>query len=67
MKVIVTEQLAHEGLLILEKDPRIEVDVRLGLSKDELLSAIGDYDAIVTRSATKVDKDVLAAGRQRNQ
>jgi D-3-phosphoglycerate dehydrogenase len=64
MKVIVTEQLAHEGLLILEKDPRIEVDVRLGLSKEELISAIGEYDAIVTRSATKVDKDVLAAGKK---
>lgn len=64
MKVIVTEQLAHEGLLILEKDPRIEVDVRLGLSKEELISVIGEYDAIVTRSATKVDKDVLAAGKK---
>ncbi len=64
MKVIVTEKLAHEGLLILEKDPRIEVDVRLGLTKDELLSVIGDYDAIVTRSATKVDKDVLSAGKK---
>ena len=63
MKIIVTEQLAHEGLLILEKDPRIEVDVRLGLSREELISAIGEYDAIVTRSATKVDKDVLAAGK----
>jgi D-3-phosphoglycerate dehydrogenase len=64
MKVIVTEKLAHEGLLILEKDPRIEVDVRLGLSKDELVSVIGDYDAIITRSATKVDKDVLSAGKK---
>jgi D-3-phosphoglycerate dehydrogenase len=64
MKVIVTEQLAHEGLLILEKDPRIEVDVRLGLSKEELISVIGEYDAIVTRSATKVDRDVLEAGKK---
>jgi D-3-phosphoglycerate dehydrogenase len=64
MKVIVTEKLAHEGLLILEKDPRIDVEVRLGLSKDELLSVIGDYDAIITRSATKVDKDILAAGKK---
>ncbi len=64
MKVIVTEQLAHEGLLVLEKDPRIEVDVRLGLSKEELIAAIGEYDAIVTRSATKVDRDVLEAGKK---
>lgn len=64
MKVIVTEQLAHEGLLILEKDPRIEVDVKLGLSKEELISVIGEYEAIVTRSATKVDRDVLEAGKK---
>ncbi len=64
MKIIVTEQLAHEGLLILEKDPRIELDVRLGLTREELLSVIGEYDAIVTRSATKVDKDILAAGKK---
>jgi D-3-phosphoglycerate dehydrogenase len=64
MKVIVTEKLAREGLLLLEKDPRVEVDVKLGLSKDELIAVIGDYDAIITRSATKVDKDVLAAGKK---
>jgi D-3-phosphoglycerate dehydrogenase len=64
MKVLVSEQLANEGLSILENDPRIEVDVKLGLSKEELISVIGEYDAIVTRSATKVDKDVLAAGKK---
>jgi D-3-phosphoglycerate dehydrogenase len=64
MKVIVTEKLAHEGLLILEKDPRVEVDVKLGLSKEELIATIGEYDAIVTRSATQVDRDVLEAGKK---
>jgi D-3-phosphoglycerate dehydrogenase len=64
MKVIVTEKLAREGLLILEKDPRVEVDVKLGLSKEELIAVIGEYDAIVTRSATKVDRDVLEAGKK---
>jgi len=64
MKVIVTEKLAHEGLLVLEKDPRVEVDVKLGLSKEELIATIGEYDAIITRSATKVDRDVLEAGKK---
>ena len=29
-----------------------------------MIAIIGDYDAIITRSATKVDKDVLAAGKK---
>jgi D-3-phosphoglycerate dehydrogenase len=62
MKVIVTDEVAKEGLALLEQDPRVQMDVRLGLSKEELLAAIGDYDVIVTRSGTTVDKDVLDAG-----
>ena len=33
MKVIVTDEVAREGLALLEEDPRIEMDVRLGLKK----------------------------------
>ncbi|MEA2516796.1 MAG: D-3-phosphoglycerate dehydrogenase / 2-oxoglutarate reductase [Actinomycetota bacterium] len=37
----------------------LEVDERLGLTPDELVAAIGEYDALVVRSATKVDARVL--------
>jgi D-3-phosphoglycerate dehydrogenase len=40
-----------------------EVDVRLGLSPDELLAVIPGAQALVIRSATKVNAGVLAAGR----
>jgi D-3-phosphoglycerate dehydrogenase len=63
MKVIVTDEVAREGLALLEQDPRIEMDVRLGLQKEELLQIIGDYEVIITRSGTTVDKDVLDAGK----
>src|SRR5512138_475929 len=63
MKIIVTDEVAREGLALLEQDPRVELDVRLGLKKEQLLAIIGEYDAIITRSGTTVDKDLLDAGR----
>src|SRR5512134_2920441 len=64
MKVIVTDEVAGEGLALLEQDPRVEMDIRLGLSKDELLSVIGDYEVVITRSGTNVDKDLLDAAHK---
>ena len=61
MKVIVTDEVAREGLALLEEDPRIQVDVRLGLKKEELLGIIGDYEVIITRSGTTVDRELLDA------
>jgi D-3-phosphoglycerate dehydrogenase / 2-oxoglutarate reductase len=60
VRVLVTEQLSEQGLDLLRKD--FEVDVRTELSGDELVGAIGSYDALIIRSATQVSADVLAAG-----
>ena len=46
MKIIVTERIAEEGIQYL-KDKGYEVDVRYGISPDELLGIIEDYDAII--------------------
>ena len=64
MKILVTEKLAKEGLLILEKEPQAELDVKLGMSREELLDVIGDYEGLVIRSATKADKELLEAGKK---
>ena len=56
MKVLVPESLSEEGLDKLRTET--QVDARK-LSRDELLEAIGDVDALVVRSATKVDKELL--------
>ncbi|HJV34678.1 phosphoglycerate dehydrogenase [Geomonas sp.] len=63
MKIIVTDEVAQEGLALLQNDPRVQLDVRLGLKKEELYSIIGDYDVIITRSGTTVDKPLLDAGK----
>ena len=58
MKVIVTESIAMEGIQSLI-DKGFEVDVRFGIDREELLSVIGTYDAIIVRSVTKIDEELL--------
>jgi D-3-phosphoglycerate dehydrogenase len=57
MRVLVTEALADEGVELLQKEA--EVDVRVGIERPELLQIIGEYDAIVVRSGTDLDREVL--------
>ena len=59
MKVLITDEIAESGLLPLNEDPRIQVDKKLGLSIPELHKTIGNYEAIITRSGTLVDKALL--------
>jgi D-3-phosphoglycerate dehydrogenase len=42
----------------------VDVDVKTGLSKDELLGIIGDYDGLAIRSATKVTAEVIKAAKR---
>ena len=42
----------------------IEVDVKTGLSPDELLAIIDEYEGLAIRSSTRVTADVLAAGKK---
>ena len=58
MKVIVTERIAEEGIQHL-KDLGFEVDTKYGLTHDELLGIIGEYDGIIVRSVTKVNEELL--------
>ena len=60
MRILVADKLAESGVAALAVDH--EVDVKTGLSKDELVEVIGGYDAVVIRSATTIDADVIAAG-----
>lgn len=57
MKVLVTERLSTAGTERLRE--HLEVDEKLGLSPDELAETIGDYDALIVRSATKVGAGIL--------
>jgi D-3-phosphoglycerate dehydrogenase len=60
MKVIITDKIADAGVELLnEKD--YEVKEAWDIAKDELPDIIGDYDAVIVRSATKLKGDLLKA------
>jgi len=62
MKVLVSDPLSEKGIEILKRE--LEVDVETGLSQEELIEKIPDYDALVVRSGTKVTREVIEAGRK---
>ncbi|MGE5547341.1 MAG: phosphoglycerate dehydrogenase [Solirubrobacterales bacterium] len=59
-KVLISDKLSPAAVQIF-KDRGIEVDIKVGLSPDELKAVVGDYDGLAIRSNTKVTADVLAA------
>jgi D-3-phosphoglycerate dehydrogenase len=61
LKVLVTDKLADVGIEIFDKAQGIDVDVKLGLAPEELRAVIGDYEALVIRSATKVTEEIINA------
>ncbi|MCB2193837.1 MAG: 3-phosphoglycerate dehydrogenase, partial [Deltaproteobacteria bacterium] len=63
MKILVSDPLHEMGVQIF-KDQGFEVEVKTGLSPEELHQAIKGVDGLVIRSATKVDKDLLDASDQ---
>ena len=60
-KVLITDNVAAEGIELLQKN--VPTDIKRGLTPDELVDIIGDYDALVVRSETKVTSPVIEAGR----
>lgn len=61
MKVLVSDNLSPQGVEILQKAKGVEVDVKTGLSPEELIGIIKEYDGLVVRSATKVTADIIEA------
>ncbi len=64
LKVLVSDPIAAEGLARLREAGAglgLEVEVKTGLPKDQLLGIIADYDGLIVRSETKVTAEVIRA------
>ncbi len=61
-KVLVSDEIAQQGLDLLRKDH--EVTVLTGMTEEELIIAIVDYDALIVRSQTRVTRSIIEAGTQ---
>jgi D-3-phosphoglycerate dehydrogenase len=62
MKVLVADPIAEEGIKFLAE--HVQVDVKLELKPEQLKEIIGDYDALIVRSETKVSADIIARGEK---
>ncbi|HEY9808903.1 MAG TPA: phosphoglycerate dehydrogenase [Halomicronema sp.] len=59
-KVLVSDPIDSAGIDILSQVA--QVDIKTGLSQEELVRTIPEYDALMIRSGTRVTKEVIEAG-----
>lgn len=62
IKILANDGIHPDGLLLLEEASYQVVTDKV--PQDELIQAIGDYDVLIVRSATKVTKAVIDAGKK---
>lgn len=63
-RVMVTDEVDPEGIALLRGSPRMEVVERPTLPPAQLLEEIGDYDALIGRSATRITGELLERGER---
>jgi D-3-phosphoglycerate dehydrogenase len=59
-RILVADKLSEKGLAVLQSAPDVQVDDRAGITAADLLASIGEYDALIIRSDTRVTADVVA-------
>ena len=65
MKILVTELMWEDGREDLEKRGyEVYYDLELSRKREELLSLLPDYDAVIVRNETKVDTEFLDAAKK---
>jgi D-3-phosphoglycerate dehydrogenase len=62
MKILVADPIAEEGIQSLRS--YAQVDVKTKLELEQLKTIIGDYDALIVRSQTKVGSEVIESGKK---
>ncbi|MDF1618537.1 phosphoglycerate dehydrogenase [Petrocella sp. FN5] len=63
MNILVAEKIADEGIEFL-KSKGMNVTVDYGLTREALLKSIGDYDALIVRSVTKVNEELYQQAKK---
>jgi D-3-phosphoglycerate dehydrogenase len=61
-KVLLTDGLEENGQSLMRQS--IEVDDKSGISAEDLLNIVGNYDALIVRGRTKVTAAVFNAGKK---
>lgn len=59
-KVLISDPLSDDGIQALLQAEDVELVKQTGLSEDELIQIIPEFDALVVRSQTKVTKRLIS-------
>ncbi|MBM2813206.1 MAG: serA [Chloroflexi bacterium] len=59
MAILVTDPIAQDGIDVLSR-----YTIKLGLSREQLIETLPNYEGLIVRSETKVTAEVIAAGRK---
>ena len=62
-KILISDKLSEAGINYLNEQQGIQIHIETGLNEEGLCNIIGDYDALLIRSDTKVTKKVLEAAK----
>ena len=62
-KVLVSDNISQKGIDILKK-AGMEVDFKPDQSREEFLNTVEDYDGIIVRSMTVLDKEALEKAKE---
>jgi D-3-phosphoglycerate dehydrogenase len=62
-KVLISDSMSNIAQKVFEKN-NIQFDVKTGLSEEEIIKIIPEYDGMVVRSATKVTKNIISVAKK---
>ena len=61
LKVLIADSISQRGIDELSRDDQLDVQIRTGLSEQELVGVIPVFSALIVRSQTRVTADILNA------
>lgn len=59
LRILIADKLAKKGVDFLQASPGVQVDVKPGLTEDQLAAEVGAYDGMIVRSGAQVTAKVL--------
>lgn len=62
-KVLISDKMSPQAVDVFKQN-KIDVDIKTGLSEDELVKIIGEYEGLAIRSATTVTPKILEAAKK---
>jgi D-3-phosphoglycerate dehydrogenase len=60
-RILAADGVSPKGIALLSESPHFQVETCGGMKEDELIARIGDLDALIVRSQTKVTAKAMAA------